>query len=70
MDMEEKRSEQTPEHPSEQQRPDPSQLNAVEKVYENFRGINLKHLDIFIGCCIAALVLVVLIGALRGNGIL
>ena len=68
--MEEKRSEQTPEQQSEQQRPDPSQLNAVEKFYENFRGVKLRHLDIFIGCCIAALVLVVLFGALRGNGIL
>ena len=71
--MEEKRGEQTPEQQLEQperQRPDPSQLNAIEKVYENFRGITPKHLDIFIGCCIAALVLVILIGALKGNGIL
>lgn len=68
--MEEKRSEQTPEQPEERQRPDPSQLNAIEKVYENFRGINPRHLDIFIGCCFAALILVILIGALKGNGIL
>lgn len=68
MDMEEKRDIQPVEQPVEQ--PDPSQLNAVEKFYENFRGVKLRHLDIFIGCCVAALVLVVLLGALRGNGIL
>ena len=66
--MEEKRDIQPAEQPGE--RPDPSQLNAVEKFYENFRGVKLRHLDIFIGCCVAALVLVVLLGALRGNGIL
>ena len=66
--MEEKRDIQPAEQPIE--RPDPSQLNAVEKFYENFRGVKLRHLDIFIGCCVAALVLVVLLGALQGNGIL
>ena len=62
--MEEKRDDRPEE------RPDPSQLNAVEKFYENFRGVKLRHLDIFIGCCVAALLLVVLFGALKGNGIL
>ena len=52
------------------QRRDPSQLNAVEKFYENFRVVKLRHLDIFIGVCLVALVLVVLIGSLKGFGVL
>lgn len=52
------------------ERPDPSQLNAVENFYERFRGVDLKHLDMFIGGCAAAFVLVVILGMLKGWGIL
>ena len=60
------------EHQLEQEtsRPDPSQLNAVERFYEKFRGIPLRYLDIFIGTCIAALVIVVILGMLKYRGIL
>lgn len=49
----------------EKKRPDPSQLTGIEKFYENFRKIPLKYIDIFIGVCIAALVLVITIGILN-----
>ena len=51
------------------ERPDPDQLNAVEKFYERFRGVPLRHLDVFIGCCVAALILVIVLGMLKGWGI-
>lgn len=44
--------------------------NAVENFYERFRDVPLRNLDIFIGLCFAALVLVVVLGALKGNGII
>jgi len=49
---------------------DPRQLNAFEKLYEHFRGIPIRYIDRFIAVCIAALVLVVIIGMLKGRGLL
>ena len=57
---------EAPEQKSE--RPDRSQLNAFENFYENFRKVPLKYIDIFIGVCITALVIVVLIGILKSKG--
>ena len=51
-------------------RPDRSQLNAFENFYENFRKVSLNYIDIFIGVCVAALVIVVLVGILKSKGIL
>ena len=51
-------------------RRDPSQLNAIEKFYEKFRGVPLKYFDIFIGVCLTAFLVVVILGMLRGRGIL
>lgn len=51
-------------------RPDPSQLNAVERIYEHFRKVPLRYLDIFIGLCVAALVIVVAVGVLKARGLL
>ena len=59
---------ETPEQKSE--RPDRSQLNAFENFYENFRKVPLKYIDVFIGVCVAALVIVVLVGILKSKGIL
>ena len=69
---EEKTLPQTPEKPEEKEddRPDRSQLNAFENFYENFRKVPLKYIDIFIGVCVAALVIVVLVGILKSKGIL
>ena len=51
-------------------RRDPSQLNAIEKFYEKFRGVPLKYIDIFIGVCVTVFLIVVILGMLRGRGIL
>ena len=75
--MEEKEKTLTPETPetpdavapeTEPARPDRSQLNAFENFYENFRKVPLKYIDIFIGVCITALVVVILIGILKSKG--
>ena len=73
--MEEQEKQLTPETPetaetpeTEPARPDRSQLNAFENFYENFRKVPLKYIDIFIGVCITALVIVVLIGILKSKG--
>ena len=51
-------------------RRDPSQLNAIEKLYEKFRGVPLKYIDIFIGLCAAAFFAVVILGMLIVRGLL
>lgn len=51
-------------------RRDPSQLNAIEKLYEKFRGVPLKYIDIFIGLCASAFFAVVILGMLKGRGLL
>ena len=75
--MEEKEKTLTPETletpdtaapETEPVRPDRSQLNAFENFYENFRKVPLKYIDIFIGVCITALVVVILIGILKSKG--
>ena len=72
--MEEKEKTPIPETPdtaapeTESARPDRSQLNAFENFYENFRKVPLKYIDIFIGVCITALVVVILIGILKSKG--
>ena len=53
---------------TESARPDRSQLNAFENFYENFRKVPLKYIDIVIGVCITALVVVILIGILKSKG--
>ena len=49
-------------------RPDPSQVNAIQRFYERFRGIPLKYLDIFIGVCVIAFVVIVIAGMLKSRG--
>lgn len=60
----------TPETEKKPDRPDRSQLNAFENFYEKFRKVPLKYIDIFIGICVTALVIVVLVGILKSKGIL
>ena len=60
----------TPETEKKSDHPDRSQLNAFENFYEKFRKVPLKYIDIFIGVCVAALVIVVLVGILKSKGIL
>lgn len=70
MDMNNEKRESQQEENLRDIRPDPSQLTGMEKFYEQFRGVSLRQLDLFIGGCIVALVLVVLVGMLKGWGIL
>jgi hypothetical protein len=49
----------------EKKRPDPKDLNAIERFYERFRGVPVKYLDIFIGLCVAALVIVLAAGMIN-----
>jgi len=65
--MKEKKSPAELQLPEENQHPGPR--NAVENFYENFRHVPLKYLDRFIAGCAAALVLVILLGILKGRGI-
>ncbi len=51
--------------PQKRERRDKSELNAFENLYENFRNVPLKYLDIFIGLCVAALVLVIALGVMN-----
>jgi hypothetical protein len=51
--------------PEKRERRDKSQLNAFENLYENFRNVPLKYLDMFIGLCVAALVLVIVLGIMN-----
>ena len=51
--------------PAKRERRDKSQLNAFENLYENFRNVPLKYLDMFIGLCVAALVLVIALGIIN-----
>ena len=60
----------TPETENKPDRPYRIQLNAFENFYENFRKVPLKYIDIFIGVCVAALVIVVLVGIIKSKGIL
>ena len=68
MDQDEKRpASQTPppETPEE-----PPPRTAMQNFYEHFRGVPLRYLDIFIGVCAAALVILVILGFLKGRGYL
>lgn len=49
-------------------RPDPRQLNAFERFYEHFRKVPLKYVDLFIGICITAFFVVVILGMLKDRG--
>lgn len=54
---------------SQQSEPvDMSQLNAMERFYERFRGVSLKKLDIFIVCCIVGIILTIALGVLDSRG--
>ncbi len=63
-DNQEPRLEQDPEREG---RPDPSQLSAIERLYEHFRRVPLRYLDIFIWVCVAALVFVVAMGVVKAR---
>lgn len=47
----------------------PEYHSPLEPVYENIQ-VPLKVLDIFIGLCVLALIAVIVVGVLKGNGII
>lgn len=63
MDQKTDNREEKQSTPAESQGP----RNGKEKFYENFSGIPVKYLDIFIGICIAALILLIVVGVARGG---
>ena len=44
--------------------------NVFHSFYERFRGVPLRYFDIFIGLCITAIVVIVVVGVLQARGIL
>ena len=44
--------------------------NVFHSFYDQFRGVPLRYFDIFIGLCVAAIVIVIVIGVLQARGIL
>lgn len=44
--------------------------NSIQRFYEHFRGVPLKYIDIFIGVCFVGLFAVVILGILKGRGII
>lgn len=47
----------------------PEHHSPLEPVYRNI-DVPIKYVDIFIGLCVAALILVVVVGVLKGNKII
>ena len=64
--MEEKKHENsgTPSQSPEQNR------RPIENFYDNFKDVPLKYLDIFIGVCLAAIVVFIILGMLKGRGMI
>lgn len=60
-------SPEAPDSPDTQENPS-RQRTGMENFYEHFRGVPLKYLDIFIGICVAALILFIVLGFLKGHG--
>ena len=44
--------------------------NIFRGFYDRFRGVPLRYFDIFIGLCIAAIVVIVAVGILQSRGVL
>lgn len=47
----------------------PEYHSPLEPVYQNI-DVPVKYVDIFIGLCVVALIAVVVVGVLKGNGII
>ena len=44
--------------------------NIFQSFYDRFLGVPLRYFDIFIGLCVAAIVVIIVVGALQARGIL
>ena len=81
MSMDEKDTRPSPEEPlppaaespESQESPDeapPRPKRPIERFYDKFEGVPLKALDIFIGILIAAFIILVVLGYLKGHEII
>lgn len=70
--MDEQKLDKAPEQPGgegETAPARPEHHSPLEPVYENIQ-VPLVAVDIFIGLCVLALIAVVVVGVLKGNGLL
>ena len=44
--------------------------NIFQDFYDRFRGVPLRYFDVFIGLCIAAIVVIMVVGTLQARGVL
>ena len=44
--------------------------NIFQSFYDRFRGVPLRYFDLFIGLCVAAIALIIVVGVLQARGIL
>ena len=44
--------------------------NIFHGFYDRFRGVPLRYFDVFIGLCVAAIAIVIVLGVLQARGIL
>lgn len=56
--------------PEEKERPQSLMHYAFRGFYERFKGVPLRWFDLFIGLCVAAIVIVLIVGVLQGRGVL
>ena len=63
MDENKDEKNQKEQSPEQNRRP-------IENFYDYFKDVPLKYLDIFIGVCIAAIVIFVILGMLKGRGMI
>lgn len=44
--------------------------NIFQGFYDRFRGVPLRYFDVFIGLCVAAIAIIIVVGVLQARGIL
>lgn len=44
--------------------------NIFQSFYDRFRDVPLRYFDVFIGLCVAAIAIIIVVGALQARGIL
>lgn len=65
----EQQDKQTPQENEDNYRPSLFG-NIFQSFYDRFRGVPLRYFDIFIGLCVAAIAILIVVGTLQARGIL